>query len=1028
MHTIGIDFGTSKTLVSHINPQTNAPEPIKLGRDSAYLPTSVYIDTTGQFFFGDDAEDMIEEPSGCYLRGFKMQLGSATPLHMYLNEGKPCIITAKELVKEYLRHIREQVQQLVYHGEPVTMATITRPVKFSPAQCEELKQAAHDAGFNTVALTTEPEAAGLAFCRMNAAQAFKRSALIVDWGGGTLDFALVTREGDTIHTHSALTDGDTTMGGEKFDELLWMYAEQSTKQHGVVGLNPTTQLPKVRRAKEQLSSRNDVSLRLSTASGICPPINITRTGFNQLIEPDINKAAEMIQALLERIPAENTPEMLLLVGGCCKIPYIKKKLETICELPALGWHYSREAVAMGAALWKKTPAASTTQQAPTASNNHYELILSDIPDKVQLETILQKLSINLSNEELEKMKASLPGILMTSPTPEPLNKALDTIRQFGAGAYITSPLSCRLRAAIEANDIPLIRDVLQQGADLHAPYVINDNEGLSSETPLSHAAYKNLAEVVDLLFQSGAHIHLSTTVDGRTPLLNAAIANAADVITNLLEGGSYIHAKGQYGSTPLHAAAFNDAATVLPILLNHGANLHEKNNDGWTSLHWAAQNDAATVLPILLNHGATLHAKANDGRTPLHWAVMKDSATVLPILLNHGANLHEKDNDGWTPLHAAAANDAAKVLPILLNHGANLHEKANNGWTPLHAAAANDAATVLPIPLNHRANLHEKDNDGWTPLHWAAQNDAATVLPILLNHGANLHEKSNEGLTPLHTATAYDAAKVLPILLNHGANLHEKANNGWTPLHAAAANDAAKVLPILLNHGANVNEKNNEGLTPLHLAVLTDSATVLPILLNHGANLHEKDNEGLTPLHLAVITDSATVLPILLNHGANVNEKNNEGLTLLHLAVMTDSATVLPILLNHGANVNEKDNEGWTPLHSAAFKDSATVLPILLNHGANLHEKNNNGWTPLHWAAFTDSATVLPILLNHGANVNEKDNEGWTPLDYATAKKSSRAISLLRKAGAKKSLTNNTYFWWIIGVASWTWVIYTIVF
>ncbi|MDO5470228.1 MAG: Hsp70 family protein [Akkermansia sp.] len=362
MHTIGIDFGTTKTLVSHIHPQTGHPAPLRLGRGSDYLPTSIYVDTAGRLFFGDDAEDMIEEPSGCYLRGFKMQLGSAAPLHMYLNNGKPCILTAKELVKEYLRHIREQVQQLVYHGEPVTTATITRPVKFSPAQCEELKQAAHDAGFDTVEFTTEPEAAGLAFCRMNAAQAFKRSALIVDWGGGTLDFALVTREGDTIHTHSTLTDGDTTMGGEKFDELLWNYAAHMVK----TSLNPITQLPKIRRGKEQLSTKEDIWLRLSCENGTCPPLHMSREDFNVLISPHIDKAVRKIQNLVQRIPTENRPEMLLLVGGSCKIPLIKERLENASKLPARGWHYSREAVAIGASLWRQ----DNRQPSPVTFNCH----------------------------------------------------------------------------------------------------------------------------------------------------------------------------------------------------------------------------------------------------------------------------------------------------------------------------------------------------------------------------------------------------------------------------------------------------------------------------------------------------------------------------------------------------------------------------------------------------------------------------------------------------------------------------------
>ena len=172
-HTIGIDFGTSKTLVSHINPQTGHPETIRLGRGGDLIPTTIFIDSAGRFSFGDDADDMIEDISGTYLRGFKMQLGSDTPVHMYLaRNGDFRQLTAKDLVREYLLYIRQQVKKLVYQGEPVTAATITRPVNFSPAQCQELQQAALAAGFEHVEFTTEPEAAGLAYCRLNAAHAF----------------------------------------------------------------------------------------------------------------------------------------------------------------------------------------------------------------------------------------------------------------------------------------------------------------------------------------------------------------------------------------------------------------------------------------------------------------------------------------------------------------------------------------------------------------------------------------------------------------------------------------------------------------------------------------------------------------------------------------------------------------------------------------------------------------------------------------------------------------------------------------
>ncbi len=174
MHTIGIDFGTTKTLVSRIIAHTGRAETIRLGQGTDHIPTSLFIRQDGSMLFGNDAEDLIAEPSGIYLRGFKMKLGSSIPVHAQTTpDGEYVPYMASTLVTRYLTYIRQRVQDTVYAGEPVTRAIITRPVDFSPARLNELHKAALAAGFNDVTLTTEPEAAGLAFCRLNDSHAAK---------------------------------------------------------------------------------------------------------------------------------------------------------------------------------------------------------------------------------------------------------------------------------------------------------------------------------------------------------------------------------------------------------------------------------------------------------------------------------------------------------------------------------------------------------------------------------------------------------------------------------------------------------------------------------------------------------------------------------------------------------------------------------------------------------------------------------------------------------------------------------------
>ena len=175
MHTIGIDFCTTKTLDSRIKAKTGEAETVRLGQGKDHISTSVFIANNGEMCFGDDADDRISDPDGTYLRGFKMHLGYSTPeLSIADEEGELISYTAADIVTHYLRHIRQRVQETVFAGQPVTHVTITRPVNFTAAPCEELRKAALNAGFEHVELTTEPEAAALAFCRLNDAEAFRQ--------------------------------------------------------------------------------------------------------------------------------------------------------------------------------------------------------------------------------------------------------------------------------------------------------------------------------------------------------------------------------------------------------------------------------------------------------------------------------------------------------------------------------------------------------------------------------------------------------------------------------------------------------------------------------------------------------------------------------------------------------------------------------------------------------------------------------------------------------------------------------------
>ena len=120
-----------------------------------------------------------------------------------------------ELIAVILIHIRGRALTLT--GEAPTEITVGRPVRFvGGAEGQEralarLGEAAALAGFTDVRFVEEPVAAA------RAAGVAPGLALVFDFGGGTLDLALVRKEGQEL---TVLATVGNDVGGDKLTELL----------------------------------------------------------------------------------------------------------------------------------------------------------------------------------------------------------------------------------------------------------------------------------------------------------------------------------------------------------------------------------------------------------------------------------------------------------------------------------------------------------------------------------------------------------------------------------------------------------------------------------------------------------------------------------------------------------------------------------------------------------------------------------------------------------------------------------------
>ncbi len=125
----------------------------------------------------------------------------------------------QDLVRVYLQALKQRAEQEL--GEAVSGVTLGRPVQFNSSpeldqQAEDvLRQAALEAGFKNVDFELEPVAAAL-FYEQTLTQA--QNALIFDFGGGTLDIAIM-RLGDP-HNRQVYASAGIGIAGSDFDRAI----------------------------------------------------------------------------------------------------------------------------------------------------------------------------------------------------------------------------------------------------------------------------------------------------------------------------------------------------------------------------------------------------------------------------------------------------------------------------------------------------------------------------------------------------------------------------------------------------------------------------------------------------------------------------------------------------------------------------------------------------------------------------------------------------------------------------------------
>ncbi len=387
-NTIGIDFGTHKTLVARWDESISRPVLVRLrpahGDD---MPSSVHVGRDGKFSFGDEADRLgLLDPDG-YQRAFKRDLANDdAPYLLHSHE-----FTAADLCREYLCWIKNIVETECLH-DTVEHAVFTVPASWLAGAREALRKAATDAGFASLELVDEPVAAGMAFLHSRRDLWSEGALMVFDWGAGTLDLAVLTLENGQPRAIPDLIGGKPGLGGEDIDRHLVQSVNKRLVQLKLPKLErrPPEDLENVRRAvtewKIRHSAKPDAVWQLPpTFADFTDTVDMQWTSHEvaERIDEKIKEAIDVASRLLQRAEEKKlTPQGILLVGGSSQFASLKLMLESrFPESKIFTWDQRISAVAIGATY---SACGAMASSAMFLSDRAPERLCSPIPTDLVL--------------------------------------------------------------------------------------------------------------------------------------------------------------------------------------------------------------------------------------------------------------------------------------------------------------------------------------------------------------------------------------------------------------------------------------------------------------------------------------------------------------------------------------------------------------------------------------------------------------------------------------------------------------------
>ena len=377
---VGIDLGTTNSLVAYVDDRTGLPVVIP-DQDGRRLLPSVVAFTPDGILVGEAARRQLARRPADTVYSAKRLMGRGwedikdelryLPFRVVPAEGIVRLavggreVTPPEVSAIVLRALKERAE--AHFDAPIERAVVTVPAYFNDSQRQATKDAGRIAGLDVVRIVNEPTAASLAYGLHRLGQGV---VAVYDLGGGTFDISIL-RVKDGIFEVLA-TNGDTHLGGDDIDRalMLWLLDDVRARHQAELardGLDLAADpeaMQELRLAAEaakiRLSSEERTTLTLPLA-GFTYRRTITRAELELLVDPLVARTlGPCRQALADAGLSPGDIDQVVLVGGSTRVPLVRRRVQELFGTTPHSQLNPDEVVALGAAVQAQILAGGIT--------------------------------------------------------------------------------------------------------------------------------------------------------------------------------------------------------------------------------------------------------------------------------------------------------------------------------------------------------------------------------------------------------------------------------------------------------------------------------------------------------------------------------------------------------------------------------------------------------------------------------------------------------------------------------------------